>query len=222
MDQLRQEGVAPEHLRAAAAELVGQAISESTLTPNLPHDGGTGYGIYGARLERRDAMFAWLASHGFSKNSLEGQMRFMAHEAMTNPRFARTREILRGATEGNIIGRTGDVTTNFEGPGPASWPKGPFNDRRPNVGKAYRAGEEAKPAPVGRDKSSSLYSPRHLALSSLAAKQPVMTSSRSNSLHVGKIEVSAGKGANADTIAAGITDALQRSTMAWLANSGQA
>ena len=72
----------------------------------------------------------------------------------------------------------------------------------------------------GHDKTSSLYSPRHLALSSLAAKQPVMTSSRSNSLHVGKIEVTAGKG-DADHIASNITAALQRSTMAWLANSGQ-
>ncbi len=149
IDQLRKEGVAPAHLRSAAALLVGMGISESGLNPSAPHDGGTGYGIYGARLERRDAMFAWLAANGYAKNSLEGQMRFMAHEAMTNPRFARTRGILSGATPENVIGSASGVTTNFEAPGPASWPQGPFNDRRPNVGKAYRAAPVGADAPLG-------------------------------------------------------------------------
>jgi hypothetical protein len=48
MDQLRKEGVPEDHLRAAAALLVGQADMESGLNPNATHDNGTGFGIYGA------------------------------------------------------------------------------------------------------------------------------------------------------------------------------
>jgi hypothetical protein len=80
-------------------------------------DQSTGYGIYGARLERRDRMFAWLAANGFSKDSLEGQSKYMIHEAMTDPRFAATRHALMNATESGISAATHIITPNFEAPG---------------------------------------------------------------------------------------------------------
>jgi hypothetical protein len=132
MDQLRQEGVPEGNLRAAAAHLVGQAQMESGLDPTKTHDQGTGYGIYGARLERRSAMFDWLAKNGYDRNSLEGQQRFMAHEAMTNPRFGTTRNILMNANEKTLAADTHAITRNFEAPAV-------INNRSGAVLGAYRA-----------------------------------------------------------------------------------
>ena len=73
MDQLRKEGVPEKNLKNAAAVMVGEAIAESGLRPSTVHDHGTGYGIYGARLGRRDKMLSWLQENGFAKDSLEGQ-----------------------------------------------------------------------------------------------------------------------------------------------------
>jgi Phage tail lysozyme len=113
-DQLRKEGVSEEHLDAAAAALVGNAIAESGLNPGLIHDHGTGYGIYGARLDRRDRMLSWLSGHGFAKDSLEGQQRYQAHEAMTDKHYAASRRALMNATDPNIAGDI--VEHNFEHP----------------------------------------------------------------------------------------------------------
>src|SRR5205807_4690650 len=93
-DQLRKEGVPEEHLDAAAAALVGNAIAESGLNPQAIHDknprtGTFGYGIYGASAVRKGPMFAWEKAHGFVMNSFEGQQRYMAHEAMTKYRASR-------------------------------------------------------------------------------------------------------------------------------------
>jgi hypothetical protein len=79
-DQLRKEGVPEANVHAAASVLAGNAVQESKLNPRAVHDQGTGYGIYGARLARRDRMLAWLSQHGYAKDSLEGQARYMAHE----------------------------------------------------------------------------------------------------------------------------------------------
>lgn len=114
MDQLRKEGVPEGSLKAAAANLVGQADMESGLNPNKVHDQGTGFGIYGARLDRRSSMFSWLESNGYAHNSAEGQMRYMAHEAMTNPRFAQTKQALMSGAMGTDV--TNMITKNFENP----------------------------------------------------------------------------------------------------------
>jgi hypothetical protein len=132
MDQLRQEGVPEPNLRAAAAHLVGQAQMESGLDPTKSHDQGTGYGIYGARLERRSKMFNWLAANGYDRNSLEGQQRYMAHEAMTDPRFGATRNILMNANEKSLAADTHAITRNFEAPAI-------INNRSGAVLGAYRA-----------------------------------------------------------------------------------
>ena len=116
MDQLRREGVPEQNLKAAAAHLVGQATMESGLDPTKVHDQGTGYGIYGARLDRRSRMFNWLDKNGFSRNSLEGQVRYMAKEAMNDPSYSTTRNILVNANANNFASQVPMITKNFENP----------------------------------------------------------------------------------------------------------
>jgi hypothetical protein len=101
-DQLRLEGVPEDHLDAAAAALVGNAIAESQLNPRAVHDSGTGYGIYGARLGRNTRMQAWLTAHGFARDSLEGQQRYMVHEAMHD--YPVSRRALMNATDPSVAG----------------------------------------------------------------------------------------------------------------------
>jgi hypothetical protein len=143
MDQLRKEGVPEDHLRAAAAHLVGQADMESGLDPNKPHDGGTGYGIYGARLERRTKMLNWLAENGYERNSAEGQMRYMSHEAMSG-KYPRTKETLMGATDEGLTAGSRVITHEFEAPAID-------NDRSGATKNAYRTGPDA-PANTNEDK----------------------------------------------------------------------
>ncbi|GEP08585.1 phage tail tip lysozyme [Methylobacterium gnaphalii] len=121
MDQLRREGVPEANLRQAAAHLVGQATMESGLDPNKTHDGGTGYGIYGARDPkgwgdykgaRRSHMVKWLEKNGYARNSAEGQMRYMAHEAMSGS-YPNTKRILMS---GGGAEHTNTITREFEGP----------------------------------------------------------------------------------------------------------
>jgi hypothetical protein len=111
-DQLRQEGVPEEHLDAAAAALVGNAIAESSLNHRAVHDSGTGYGIYGAGHGRRTKMFAWLAANGYAKDSFEGQQRYMAHEAMHD--YPVSRRALMNATDPSVAGDV--LERNFEAP----------------------------------------------------------------------------------------------------------
>ncbi|WP_152997655.1 phage tail tip lysozyme [Methylobacterium sp. GXS13] len=144
MDQLRREGVPEDKLREAAAHLVGQATMESGLDPNKVHDGGTGYGIYGARDPkgwgnyrgaRRSDMVRWLEANGYARNSAEGQMREMAHSAMSG-RYPRTRSILMGGSSGNLDGDTNAITKEFESPAI-------INRRSDAVRNALRAGPDA-------------------------------------------------------------------------------
>ncbi len=141
MDQLRREGVPEQHLRQAAAHLVGQAHMESGLDPNKTHDGGTGYGIYGARDPkgwgnyrgaRRSGMVRWLEANGYARNSAEGQMRYMVREAMRGG-YGRTRRILMGEGTGNVEADTNTITREFEAPAV-------INRRSGAVSNAYRIG----------------------------------------------------------------------------------
>lgn len=115
-DQLRSEGVPAANVDAAASLLAGQAIAESNLNPNLSHDSGTGYGIYGARLGRRARMLAWLKANGYAANSLEGQARYMAREAMNDPTYRASRNALMTATPESMAAGTRTLTRNFEAP----------------------------------------------------------------------------------------------------------
>lgn len=113
-DQLRKEGVPEANINAASSLLVGQAEAESNLNPNMSHDSGTGYGVYGARLGRRDRMLVWLKANGYTPNSLEGQMKYMAHEAMT--KYPGARNALMAATPENMMSGTSVLTSQFESP----------------------------------------------------------------------------------------------------------
>lgn len=116
MEQLRAEGVPEENVKHAAALLTGQAQAESSLNPNTSHDNGTGYGIYGARNERRTKMLSWMKDNGYANNSLEGQMKYMAHEAMTDKAYGPSRQALMGASPETMGAATSTLTNNFERP----------------------------------------------------------------------------------------------------------
>jgi TP901 family phage tail tape measure protein len=114
-DQLIKEGVPPANAEEASNLLAGQALAESGMNPRASHDSGTGYGIYGARLGRRDVMLSWMRSHGYPPDSLEGQARYMAHEAMSR-NYPRTRAALMSAEPGSRVARTNVITREFEAP----------------------------------------------------------------------------------------------------------
>ncbi len=159
-DQLIKEGVSAEHAHAAAAMLVGNALHESTLNPRAPHDPDpitgipTGYGIYGARKERRTYMFEWLREHGFAKDSLEGQMRYMVYEALHGNRlrkYPKTRAALMNATGENLNAGVYTVESEFESPVPGS-----TESRRSWARKVFR---NAAPAPSSNQSSPSVRAP---------------------------------------------------------------
>jgi hypothetical protein len=116
IEQLRKEGVPEANLEYAAALMTGQGMSESGLNSKAVHDGGTGYGIYGARGGRLTAMLNWLAANGYAQNSLVGQARYMVHEAMTGKSYGPTRDALLGASAANMASGTRTITRNFERP----------------------------------------------------------------------------------------------------------
>lgn len=151
-DELRKLGVPDSRLRAAAAQLVGQADMESGLNPSAVHDQGTGYGIYGARLDRRDKMFKWLSENGYRRDSSEGQMRYMAREAMSGS-YPATKQTLMNADEGSLAAGSHVLTREFERPLIS-------NDRSGAVSRAYRQGGPKTPTvtapPPGMGARSSL------------------------------------------------------------------
>jgi hypothetical protein len=120
MDQLIKEGISTENVKYAATMMVAEALAESNLDPNVLHDMDngiyTGYGIYGARLVRRDKMLDWLTKNNFVKNSLEGQSRYMIHEVMNDSHYTVSKNILLHATENSMFEDLYDLTKNFESP----------------------------------------------------------------------------------------------------------
>jgi Phage tail lysozyme len=119
--------------------LTGQAISESGLNPRAVHDGGRGYGIYGAGGPRRASMFKWLDANGYPRDSLEGQARYMAHEAMT---YKQTSQALRSATPESLPGVNRVLTDEFEAPKIRN-----YGRRWTDTQTAIQARQPATPAP---------------------------------------------------------------------------
>lgn len=83
-------------------------------------------------------MLRWLEANGYARNSAEGQMRYMTHEAMTDRTYGRTRRILMGEGSGNIDADTNTITENFESPKV-------INRRSGAVRQALRTGPEQAP-----------------------------------------------------------------------------
>jgi hypothetical protein len=137
MDQLAREGVPEANREEAANLLAGQGIMESGLNPNAVHDQGTGYGIYGARLDRRSRMLSWMRENGYEPNSLEGQTKYMAHEAMSGG-YGRTRQALMNATPANREALTNTITGEFGSPAR-------INRRSGAVGQAAGVNPDATP-----------------------------------------------------------------------------
>jgi hypothetical protein len=234
-DQLRREGVPEKNLRAAAANLVGQAEMESSLNPNLVHDQGTGYGIYGARLGRRTAMLRWLAEHGYARNSAEGQMRYMAHDAMSG-RYPRTRSALMAGGFGPAT--TNTITAEFEAPKIV-------NARHGAVVGAYNAPRIATPkkesdgSGVRRDNArnaimhrgdrgalNSSALPTFARMGALAQRanttnnsHAVTNNSNSNSAHINAVNINVPH-ADPNTIATGLDAAIRRQMYSGMANYG--
>jgi hypothetical protein len=70
--------------RAQAAGIVGNLLQESaTLNPAQIHDQGTGIGIAGWRLERREALRQFAAARGKPETDFQTQLEFIEHELRT-------------------------------------------------------------------------------------------------------------------------------------------
>jgi len=69
---------------AQAAGIVGNLVQESgPLNPTLSHDGGTGVGIAGWRLERRTALRQFAAARGKTETDFQTQLEFLDQELNT-------------------------------------------------------------------------------------------------------------------------------------------
>jgi hypothetical protein len=76
-------GFTPEQ----AATMVGNLYQESGFNPTATHDGGTGYGLGGWRLERRDALIKEARAKGEDPANPTTQLDFYANEFKTRPEF---------------------------------------------------------------------------------------------------------------------------------------
>ena len=70
-----------------AATMVGNLYQESKFNPTATHDGGTGYGLGGWRLERRDALIKEAQAKGEDPANPTTQLDFYANEFKTRPEF---------------------------------------------------------------------------------------------------------------------------------------
>jgi hypothetical protein len=219
--QLQAEGVPEANLDAAASALIGQALAESNLNPNAVHDGGTGYGIYGAGHGRATAMLDWLKKNGYSRNSLEGQAKYMAHEAMSG-RYGPSRRALMGATSDNLPSVNHVLTDNFESPRVRNY--GPrFNAARGAL-RVRPAGSNAivnvplpRPHPLGSNEVSMLMDGARFGgvLGAGGARQ------YDQSMTVGDVHIHTAA-TDARGIASSIRPALERFARVTSANNGPA
>jgi hypothetical protein len=76
--------------KSQAAGIVGNLLHESGLDPTISHDQGTGIGIAGWRLERRQALREFAAARGTSETDFKTQLAFVDHELKTSEPGART------------------------------------------------------------------------------------------------------------------------------------
>ncbi len=81
------KGYTPEQ----TAGIVGNLLHESKLRPDASHDGGSGIGIAGHRLERRDALRAFAKERGTTETDFNTQLEFIDHELKTSESGAMSR-----------------------------------------------------------------------------------------------------------------------------------
>lgn len=98
--------------REQAAGIVGNLLQETgTLDPTQSHDGGTGIGIAGWRLERRKALESFAASRGKPVTDFETQLEFVDYELRTSE--GKVGERLRQA---KTAGQAAEAFISFERP----------------------------------------------------------------------------------------------------------
>lgn len=98
--------------REQAAGIVGNLLQETgTLDPTQSHDGGTGIGIAGWRLERRKALEGFAAARGKAANDFQTQLEFVDHELRTSE--GTVGERLRQA---KTAGQAAEAFISFERP----------------------------------------------------------------------------------------------------------
>ena len=237
-DELVKQGVPRENASAAAAALVGNVIQESGGDPNKVHDGGTGYGLYGARLARRDKLLADLRTHGYAANDAEQQMRHMVREALHDPTYRATAAALRGATVGNLGAVTNTVARDFKRPNEAA---ANYAGRRNNAALAYaapRISPAGGAAVTAIDRAlkpkDSLFTGTHspygalppvgarpaAALNNVSNTTHATTSTSSNEMHIKTVNVNAPQATDAHGIAGGMHNALSKAMGADQANYG--
>ncbi len=81
---VQNHGFAPEQ----AAAMVGNLFQESGFNPNAVHDNGTGFGMGGWRLDRRDALLNAAKQAGKNPGDPQFQLDFFAQELKGRPEFA--------------------------------------------------------------------------------------------------------------------------------------
>ena len=171
--QLLAEGASPEAAEAGAAGLAGQSISESGMRSQW-HDirGGNTAGrvqsIYGADRARGQQMVNWLRQQGLDPADPVNQAKWMAHEVMTNKRFAASRQAIENAKKSNpasMDAMSDTLTRNYEAPGDQG--PGQLNKRRRDT--RYAAGI---PIPKKTDTTSSSPSSKPPAPSNQPVNRP--------------------------------------------------
>jgi hypothetical protein len=110
----------------AAAGIVGNLLQESgALDPNQSHDNGTGVGIAGWRLERREALKKFAAERSLQWNTREAQLEFLWHELNTSEKG-----VLQGLKDAKDAREAAHAFISFERP--AGWTAG-----KPELGHGY-------------------------------------------------------------------------------------
>lgn len=71
-----------------ATAMVANLFQESGFNPTATHDGGTGHGMGGWRLDRREALMREAQARGENPNDPRFQLDFYANELKTRPEFA--------------------------------------------------------------------------------------------------------------------------------------
>lgn len=126
-------GFSPAAAKAAAAGLIGNAIQESGLDPNKHHDNDTGYGLFGHRLDRREALLSHMAGAGKARNDYEEQVRFGAQELVTKADFAQLSRMLKGVTDPRMAADL--IAKRYEKPLPSA---ANYGGRMANAASVFR------------------------------------------------------------------------------------
>jgi len=185
---------------AAAAIAAAQVNAESSFNPKAErlNDAGPGLPSEGLGQWNRNRLAALKKFGGANWQDKNVQMEFYAREA---------EKMLPGWKHTADLSKAGEIGKAYEGY------RGPIQPARAAHAAAYlRAYSAGGSMPIGAGHAAKL--------STIQNTHSVTTSSTSNELHIGHIQVNAPNATDANGVAAGIHDALRRQQIAATANSG--